>query len=116
MFFVEYDLTSHFMLFTVQCRIGAFLREDIYNSNSEIQIHVWSYWKKKYTVLCYLWTQLFPSARFNGKAVKHFQVAINAFDENKLGQGKITDGDIIGCSGKALGKEFDAANKCKCNK
>lgn len=59
---------------------------------------------------------MFPSARLNRKAVKHFQIAINTFDENKLGQGKITDGDIIGCSGKALGKEFDVANKYKCNK
>lgn len=42
----------------------------------------------------YSWTDSFPAAaaRFNSEAVKQFQLAINTFDENKLGARNITDG------------------------
>lgn len=45
---------------------------------------------------CYSWTDSFPAAaaaaaRFDSEAVKQFQLAINAFDENKLGARNITD-------------------------
>lgn len=42
----------------------------------------------------YSWTDSFPAAaaRFNSEAVKHFQLPINTFDENKLEARNITDG------------------------
>lgn len=43
---------------------------------------------------CYSWTDSFPAAAawFNSEAVKHFQLPINTFDENKLAARNITDG------------------------
>lgn len=50
-----------------------------------------SHWQSS----CYSWTDSFPAAAaawFDSEAVKQFQLAINTFDEYKLGARNITDG------------------------